>query len=988
MRSSMLKQSKKWFLGLGLLAACGLTYSCSDDHDLDEKRPGFLGGSLYAELKDRSNFKTVLRLIEDLNYAEVLNKTGSKTLFVAPDSAYDAFFASTAWVDASGAPVRTYEQLTMAQKRLLFNGSMLDNAYLIEKLTTFGTSKNICLRQANSIAQTDSVPYFAASQLPKTQHEDASSEVDLWQNYNVRDKGMYLVSGYGLPFMTHFIWGQMDHVNVKGEDFEKVVNRTWSSNNKDVYIYNAKVIQEDITCLNGYLNVVDRVVITPDNMAEEIRINGRTKYFSRMLERFSYPEYNAALTTAYQQFKPEVDSVFVKTYYTQRSVGGANKNPQTTTVAKGTTSAIAMPLLAFDPAWNGYYSNSSTVNEDMAAIFVPTDEAVEEFFLRGGGRALLERYRTKDNTVENLAYNLDQIPLNITAQLINNLMKPSFNESVPTKYARVKNDARDDMFAKTSFPTIEAFKNEIDTTIVANNGVLYLTKSVFTPASFSSVIAPVLYSRNAQVINAIVASDDNFIQGSNYNSAPLKQYFSTYLKAMQSHFSFFVPTDTALTTYYDPASYLRASRKVYGFKYENEVRDRAISSIPVKVTAYRYNEVTGQKGAAYTPSVSDQTDATSMANIARRLMMEIVNDHIIIHDDSTMNGAAEMVTNEREYYFARSGAPIRVVRASGANGTLSVGDALESGWQINFNHTNPTSEAQKVNILEVYDQTQATNSYGNGMTYFVDRALQSTPRSVYDHIAAASSNTFGATSFGAMCQVREDLVRQSGLLDSASNQDAELLKYIIFTTDRSLTRRVNFFSNYRYTVYVPTDAAIDAAVANGLPTWESIEAYMSSHAITTASGIDSLAPEHKVIAQAQVLTLLNFLRYHFQNESVVIDKPAFSYTFETASYDMASNGFRRLSLTKPATSTAMQLTDVSGRTVNVVNTPGMYNVFARDGIGNVNDVSRLSFYASSSYSVLHQIDSYLNFNKSGGRFDAAWSSVGPARQFVKQNRMK
>lgn len=986
MRSSMLKQSKKWLLGLGLLAACGLTYSCSDDFDLDETRPGFLGGSLLAELEGRKDFTTVLKLIKDLDYAEVLNKTGSKTLFVAPDSAYNAFFATTKWLDANGAPVRSYEQLTVAQKKLLFNSAMLDNAYLIEKLTTFGTTKNICLRQESSLTQTDSVPYFAATQLPKTQHEDRTDEVDLWQNYNSRDKGMYLVSGFGLPYMTHFIWGQMDNVNIKGSDFEKVVSRTWSSDNNDVYIYDAKVKEQDITCLNGYLNVVDRVVLTPDNMAEEIRTNGRTNYFSRMLDRFSVPVYDASLTSAFQQFKPEVDSVFVKSYYAQRTQGGGSYNPATTTVAKGTTEAINMPLLAFDPAWNGYFSTSSTVNADMAAIFVPTDEAIEEFFLRGGGRALLERYRTRDNTQENLAYNLDQIPLNITAQLVNNLMKSSFNESVPSKYTRIKNDARDDMFAKTSFPTEESFKGEIDTTIVANNGVLYLTKSVFTPAAFSSVIAPTLYSRNAQVMNAIISADDNFIQGTTYNQAPLKQYFSVFLKAMQSHFTLFVPTDSAMNAYYDPVSSGRATRKMYGFTYAPETRDRVIAAVPLKMTGYRYDPLTGQKGSEYAQSALTPQERSTWSIIARRLMMNIVNDHIIIHDDSAMNGSSDKISSEREYYFARSGAPIRVKRAAAADGELAVGDVLEAGWQINFNQTNPGAAPQEATITERFDQTQETNSYGNGMTYFIDRALQSTPRSVYDNIVATNSVSFGATEFGRLCQVREDIIRRSGLLDSAINQTVELQKYQIFTADEALTQRVRFFSNFNYTVYVPSNTAMDAAIANGLPTWESIENYMSNNVV---AGTDSLAPDQKVIAQAQVVTLLSFLRYHFQNQSIIVDKPAFNYSFETASYNDDAKQFRRLTSSKSAGAAPMQLTDASGRTVNVVNTPGLYNVFARDGIlDNGAAANTATSYASSSYSVLHQIDDYLHFNEAGGRFDRVWSSPGPARRFVKQNRMK
>ena len=51
--------------------------------------------------------------------------TGSKTLFVANDDAFTRFFQNNAW----GA--KSYSDLTPSQKKLLFNSSMINSAYLI-----------------------------------------------------------------------------------------------------------------------------------------------------------------------------------------------------------------------------------------------------------------------------------------------------------------------------------------------------------------------------------------------------------------------------------------------------------------------------------------------------------------------------------------------------------------------------------------------------------------------------------------------------------------------------------------------------------------------------------------------------------------------------------------------------------------------------------------------------------------------------------------
>ena len=94
MKKRFSKMGKSLLGAMCLLSTCGLTYSCSDDYDLDETMPSFLGGSIYDELKAR-NFTTVVRLADDLGYANVLSRTGSKTLFVADDEAYRKFFSHT-----------------------------------------------------------------------------------------------------------------------------------------------------------------------------------------------------------------------------------------------------------------------------------------------------------------------------------------------------------------------------------------------------------------------------------------------------------------------------------------------------------------------------------------------------------------------------------------------------------------------------------------------------------------------------------------------------------------------------------------------------------------------------------------------------------------------------------------------------------------------------------------------------------------------------
>ena len=85
MKNRFCRMGKTLLGAVCLLSTCGVTYSCSDDFDLDETKPSFLGASIYDELNNRHNFTTVIRLIDELGYKDVMSQTGSKTLLVAND---------------------------------------------------------------------------------------------------------------------------------------------------------------------------------------------------------------------------------------------------------------------------------------------------------------------------------------------------------------------------------------------------------------------------------------------------------------------------------------------------------------------------------------------------------------------------------------------------------------------------------------------------------------------------------------------------------------------------------------------------------------------------------------------------------------------------------------------------------------------------------------------------------------------------------------
>lgn len=1020
MKNRFSRMGKVLLGAAGLLSACGLAYSCSDDFDLDEKSPDFLKASIYDELKANGNFNTVVRLIDDMGYAEVLSRTRSSTLFVADDAAYAKFFENCTWVDGAGQPIRSYDQLSLSQKKFLMNNSMLENAYVLEMMAnTEGGGKNLCLRRTTTATAVDSIKFWKYNELPVNYNEGGDGETPdtrFWDPYRKESRfGIYMALDATRPMMTHFLDGNMRNSNITHADIAFIVSHdpnAWPEDGENrSYVYNRRVVQQDVTCLNGYYHVLDSVLLPPSNMAEVIRTNGKTNLFSHILDRFSAPYYNATLTEQFRLLNGGNDSIFEKRYISMRSQGNAQLN----TDSKGNMLSGAMSYLTFDPGWNEYALSSSTTKEmDMAVMFAPTDEALTQYFLSGSGKSIVDRYAP--DLDKPLEWRVDQIPLRVVKALVNNLMKSSFLESVPSKYRTIMNDARDRMFSGDAYPDVNDFYAAIDNCILANNGLVYVLNRVIAPADYASVAGPVLISEKAKVVQAVISADDDYIQGSSYAYAPLQQYYSTLLKSMQNRFSFFVPTDEGLKRYgyVDPAGWARGSGGTYRRYWSFEKKDDFTPSanqrqIAVQAVGYRYKADVGADTERDTPaqsyvSYSEESleNESGYGKAKKQMLLEMIDQHIVTHDNDDMLG----MNGPCKYYLSRKGAPvIRISAADPMNTNNGIGMLVDGGFQDMLKEDEYPDNDYDCKVVEGFDQTNETNSYGNGMTYFLDRPMQPTMNSVY---AIFQRNDY--SEFFKLCDASKfnaDLLEAVGFKDLLletlnANRDEnnkltavtntqwtnELNKYRVFISSteglgQANEQVVNFFNNFRYTIYVPTNEAMQQAYANGLPTWDDIEVFVSDEN-NMVEGV--LTEENKLKAQAMITTLVNFLKYHFQDQSIFVDNvTSEEEDYSTSCIDNAINAY--IPLTVSRTPGSLTVEDATGHYVNV-QTP--YNVLANDMRFNyAGTSSNCKYVKTTSYVVIHQIPEPLRFAPlSNGRYDGAWATPAKAKAFVKKYRIR
>lgn len=1015
-----------------LLSTFGVTYSCSDDYDLDETRPSFLGQSIYDELKARGNFSTVIRLIDDLDYKEVLSKTGSKTLFVAADSSYNQFFKNNPW------GVKSYEDLSLAQKRLLLKSSMLDNAYVLEMMTTIqGPVKNLCLRQLSSVSVTDSIPYFKWDELPNNLNNvDGNAQTPdprYWDELRQQSRGgIYMALDKTVPMVTHFLQAQMKEKSITNKDISFILgldgtSEEWNTTENRSYIYDARVKEPDVTCLNGYFHVLNKVLLTPGTMAEVIRKNPKSSLFSAMLDRFSLPNFDATLNSDFKGATGSVadTAVYQKLYIAQRGQKGAiavdvhNK-------ALGANVA----RLSFDPGWNAYNVDNTTKEQDMGVMFVPNNDAMVQYFCHGAGASLIESYGDKENTSGNLLHNLYQIPQNIIVKMLNNLMKESFNATVPSKYRSIMNSAQDQMFS--TYATEDAYKAAMDTVMLASNGVVYVMKDMITPPDYASVSGPVLFNDSTRVMNTAIHADDNFVKA-NFSNAPLRKFYSTYLLAMQSHFSLFVPVDKGFTQYgyVDPMSFASGNASAYRYwaiTPDNTASSSASKCVALKAQGYRYSldaplNAAGDRslGSSYVSNSSDNVDNTgTYGPVKKQMITDMVDQHIVVHGEG--NGAQNIEGN-KDYYLSRSGAPVFVSKHGNIDN--GIGMVVEGGFQRElFNTNNPTHFTSKV--IKGYNlstNAEGKKIYGNGHTYFIDRPMQPTVYNVYQMLHSTSQKTDSKyTKFFDLCSyfiygsneamlkkiflINTDLADKSGEAKDVSKWNTEKNKYAIFANNGSggrLTANgsslVRFFNNYRYTIFLPSDDAITAATEKGLPTIEQIENFVSLHCSgknwdgdkDEATGM----PVNQLKAQAMYTCLVNFIKYHFCDQSYFVDKVvdnAFT-TSQSACTDSKTNTFINLAI-KHANGGVLEVRDAAGR-VSEVTTDAQYNnIFARDYELNASASQNPKYIKSSSYAVLHGLKgkNFLLFDSSwnaeSSRFDTNWATSQKAKLFIKRFELK
>ena len=928
-----------------LITGWGLTSSSCKDDQLLTGTPEWLGSSIYEELESRGSFTQTLALINDpelSEYPSLLRTTGSMTLFVADDDAWARFLSKRG--------VSSVSELSKAEKKNLLKAAMINNAYLIDLLgnkTGNPPTEDVCMRHITRMDYADSIEVLPAAKMPE-QAPSRDNYVDHWAAVRDQENIMLLKAyrnssgaSYSDPvpmlyFLPRFMMQNsftekdlsiltggkavsLDQSFVNGNPIAPNTGR-WPS--RDVESTGkTKEFLQDITCQNGYIHVVSEVPEQLNNMAEVIASKPQFSIFSKLLDRFSYPQI-----ISYVEYPDgTVDYLYSKRYFNSSLNHGLGDYIGTS----GATVTVD-DKLSIDPGWNSYIiytaSNQYGIEEDAAAMFVPNDEQMQNYLTSssGGGKDIGDKY----------GQNWDNVPDNLVAPFINNCIQKSFRATIPSKLAAMKNTAAEPMGI-----TIDNIKNAY----LACNGVVYEVGSVFAAPEHESVLFPALLradeTGDMKISNKLLTYDPTGLNTNLSDEATIRgawklHEFKAYLNSMSSIYSFLLPTDDAFgypamapekVYYIDPYSFVD-KQKPQAFVFTLNPKSKE----PVQATAYLLDEegnVTETKAAR-----AAQPNITVVAN----RLYDIIDNSIVVHGQR--DGKTKSFTPGQTVYQTKTGSPVSVTYSGSSVATIA------GSKQMNENTSTP--------ITQSYDKT----AHGNGVTYIMSQLPQTTiitPDSMLNDVLHHPEYT----AFSR-------LLKASSFYSKSNTMDGHV----------AIGHPITLFANYHYTVYVPQNDLIDQLVAEGkLPSdqlindyeklMEALENYDPAEDMQTT--YDEKVAEVKELQDKIQNIIDEFIRLHIQDGSIFIGGEQITNVLhETSSVDLEMSRFRTLSVTNTGTDISLTRTykDMSGAeqtlTANVI--PGDdSNKVSRQYLFNSSDKTIFS----SSYVVNHLIDKVLLYDE-------------------------
>lgn len=275
-------------------------FSCNRDEFDIYKRPDWLAGKVYTQILDqdgtegKANLSTFAKCIELTGYDEILDVSGSYTVFSPSNEAFAAYFQSNPkYNSVEDIPIPELERLvkyhivqnpwSKIQLRTLDIYGWIDTLDLNNNVPKGFKRETLLLEKDTKYGISS---YDAGN-------EDRIMIVDTtqsdWHRKAITDSRKYAPIFYQEYF---------DIYDLEKSDYEFYFDRSFEGGN-EIYFAGAKIVSDEIFAENGFVYVVDKVVEPLDNAMEIVSKGDNAeqyKLFQEVVNQFPRFEYNEERT--------------------------------------------------------------------------------------------------------------------------------------------------------------------------------------------------------------------------------------------------------------------------------------------------------------------------------------------------------------------------------------------------------------------------------------------------------------------------------------------------------------------------------------------------------------------------------------------------------------------------------------------------------------------------------------------------------------------
>ena len=272
-----------------------LMYSCTQEPDI-YKRPDWLEGKVYTQILAQPELSTFATAIELTGYDEILDVSGSYTVFSPSNDAWNLYFANS-------KKYKSIQEIPIQELTEIVKYHIVQNPWSKIQLRTLDVYGWIDTLDINN----DKAKGFKRETLlldPNRKYGISSVGTGNQSKFIIVDtlqtnKYRKVITD-ARKFVPIFYQEYFDIYDLNKSDYEFYFNRPFDSPN-DIYFAGGKLISDEISAENGFVYVIDRVVEPLENSSQIIEnISGSNQYtdFLNVVNLFPRFVYNREKTFA------------------------------------------------------------------------------------------------------------------------------------------------------------------------------------------------------------------------------------------------------------------------------------------------------------------------------------------------------------------------------------------------------------------------------------------------------------------------------------------------------------------------------------------------------------------------------------------------------------------------------------------------------------------------------------------------------------------